>query len=602
MSFTGDLEHLPIVDVVQLLHSTRKSGTLCVKSGKGESQLVFRDGFIVSANHSKNNIRIGQILVEMEFITTEVLRKALAAQKAAGKNKKPLIATLIEDGQIDRDDGYKGLEYLIEMTVVEILTWKSGTFILDVDSIKASDEYEYYPAKFDQDFNLDTQRVLMDALRIYDEKKRDGEIGDEDFYIEDAFEEADEPLLPEGGNEDQEDADPSLSAVDLGLADLDLLEQKIPDVFSSLGGLDPAEGHATKVSKALEGLAVGDQQKLVSFLEGFPEVATGAGRAMKGPRTRPLILVTEDEFLGHAAETICRHEGIGVTLIGDELDLTPALDRSLTAGAVPLLVFDGPLEAKDALSQGKRAALQTQLAEIFPESPIVRFAPPDDLRSSLQAYRDGIAAVIPRPARGEKDEAFAEDTIEFLEAFHAYLKRPSEPKNGQAGTELLGAVESLRGLKDASEISFVLLRRAAETFERAITFIVGRNELLAEKVIGVGGEAGKGKSNSLDLRIPLTGSKAALRLVETGGLFFGEIVDNQFTRPLFEAIGPPRHSEALLLALKIHGKPVALIYGDSGQNAPSPFPGPDLEILASHAGLVLENALCRKQLKKVSQQ
>ena len=41
MSFDGDLEHLPIVDVIQLLHSTGKSGTLTLKSPKGESQLVF---------------------------------------------------------------------------------------------------------------------------------------------------------------------------------------------------------------------------------------------------------------------------------------------------------------------------------------------------------------------------------------------------------------------------------------------------------------------------------------------------------------------------------------------------------------------------------
>ena len=41
MSFTGDLEHLPIVDVIQLLHATRKSGILRIGCRKGESQLVF---------------------------------------------------------------------------------------------------------------------------------------------------------------------------------------------------------------------------------------------------------------------------------------------------------------------------------------------------------------------------------------------------------------------------------------------------------------------------------------------------------------------------------------------------------------------------------
>ncbi len=77
MSFTGDLEHLPIVDVIQLLHATRKSGVLRIKSRKGESDLVFKDGYIVSANHLNNSVRIGQVLVDLRIITPEVLDQAL---------------------------------------------------------------------------------------------------------------------------------------------------------------------------------------------------------------------------------------------------------------------------------------------------------------------------------------------------------------------------------------------------------------------------------------------------------------------------------------------------------------------------------------------
>ena len=84
MSFTGDLEHLPIVDVIQLIYTTRKSGTLSIKSQKGESQLVFSDGYFVSANHLNNSVRIGQILVDKNFITQELLDQALLEQKKAG--------------------------------------------------------------------------------------------------------------------------------------------------------------------------------------------------------------------------------------------------------------------------------------------------------------------------------------------------------------------------------------------------------------------------------------------------------------------------------------------------------------------------------------
>lgn len=220
MSFVGDLEHLPIVDLIQLLHSTKKSGTLGLKSKRGQSQLVFNEGFIVSANHHNNSIQVGQILVEMKAITAEQLESALEEQKNAGKNRKPLIATLIESGLINKEVAFNGLEMLIEMTIVDILTWTSGTFELEIDKLTVSDEYRYFPDTLKEKLNLNTQSILMDALRIYDEKKRDGTLSQATFITNG---QADEAAFPE-----EENDGPLISASDLGLDDLDTLEKKDP--------------------------------------------------------------------------------------------------------------------------------------------------------------------------------------------------------------------------------------------------------------------------------------------------------------------------------------------------------------------------------------
>lgn len=179
ISFTGNLEHLPIVDVMQLLQQTRKSGILRVKGRKGESQLVFKDGYMVSANHLNNSIRIGQILVDLKIITPEILDKALRVQGSAGAERKPLIVTLIEQGLVNEKDAYKGLEHLIEIAVTEILIWKKGSFTLEVLPTSV-DDFSYYPEKLIGEINVDTQSVLMDALRIFDERVRDGELPDEE--------------------------------------------------------------------------------------------------------------------------------------------------------------------------------------------------------------------------------------------------------------------------------------------------------------------------------------------------------------------------------------------------------------------------------------
>ena len=253
MSFTGDLEHLPIVDVVQLIYSTKKSGTLTIQSQKGQSQLVFSDGYFVSANHLNNSVRIGQILIENGVLTDECLEKALQEQKLAGEARKPLVATLIEQGVIKPEDAYKGLETLIEMTIVEVLTWSSGTFSLDVSKNELCDEYRYFPETLQQEILMNAQGILMDALRIYDEKMRDG-------TLENIFFSTEEPVEEQGVTGD--DGNLIVTADLLGLDVLDTLEKKIPAVFTGLRDDDRSKEHRRVITEA-----------------SGPSAAEGAGRS-----------------------------------------------------------------------------------------------------------------------------------------------------------------------------------------------------------------------------------------------------------------------------------------------------------------------------------
>ena len=238
MPLTGELEHLPIVDVIQLIHSTRKSGTLNVYSRKGEGQLVFNNGYIVSATHSSERLKIGRILLESKIINQEELEKALTIQELSGDDRKPLIATLLEHCGLSKDAAYKALETLIEMTVVEMISWTRGIFTMDVDEIAVADDYRYLPRQL-QTVSLDTQMVLMDALRIFDEKVHTGEIElSEEPLLEDPLQQyqqqepaESESLTDDGGSDE---ADLVVSEDILGLADLDKVKRKKPHVFKGL--------------------------------------------------------------------------------------------------------------------------------------------------------------------------------------------------------------------------------------------------------------------------------------------------------------------------------------------------------------------------------
>src|SRR3990172_331316 len=110
------------------------------------------------------------------------------------------------------------------MTLVELISWSKGTFTLDTDTIVLSPECCYPLNKMEQEITIDAQMILMDALRIFDEKERDRNAGmtglsDEEFYADEISSEEAEPT---------NEGIPSLTADDLGLGDLDQLERKIP--------------------------------------------------------------------------------------------------------------------------------------------------------------------------------------------------------------------------------------------------------------------------------------------------------------------------------------------------------------------------------------
>jgi hypothetical protein len=246
MSFSGDLEHLPIVDVIQLMHSTRNSGILHISGRKGESQLVFKKGYIVGASHLNNGIRIGDILVAQGAITEDTLQEALGIQHTPGPERKPLIITLLDRGMVEEREAYAALRSLIELTLIEVLTWRKGDFTLVASDETTNDEFKYYPNEIDREINVDVQSILMDALRVFDEKVRDGEIT----------------------LEEESEAGDDITADLLGLDALDQIERKIPGVYQ---GLEDKAG-STPRPAAKKGVSV--VRQLNDFIAGLPTLTS----------------------------------------------------------------------------------------------------------------------------------------------------------------------------------------------------------------------------------------------------------------------------------------------------------------------------------------
>jgi hypothetical protein len=568
MSFDGDLEHLPIVDVIQLLHATGKSGTLTLRSLKGESQLVFHAGYIVSANHVNNSVRIGQILLDMGMITHEELESALHEQQRAGSARKPIIQTMIEAGKIRTEDAYQGLEVLIEMTIVEILTWTRGSFSLDVDTIFVSDEYRYFPEQLKQEMQLNTQSVLMDALRIYDERKRDGTLTPEAMFGK----------APAAAPSQQAS---DISAADLGLDELDTLERKIPVLFAGLTDSEP-DTASKRLRPVLAGIPPEEQQRLFSYLDGL-------AAATVLPNGTGVILFTGDKLVRECVAAACGPRFLCAT--SDEGGLDPIIDQSLSKGIEPLLLLDPgePGTRKDA-GEAMVALLQ-QKREKYPDLAVILLACPGDYLLNLRALQTGVRAVLPRASREERAGSFIADTIDCTEALSRHLKdagtRPGQGLLQQFKRQFLALSEQ----REPPEVTYLLLQAVNTFFERAVTLVVVRSELIAERGIGV---SGAGVTSSVKLRLPLTGTSLFQQVLEGAASYYGE-ADSVLRETLFQTIGAPASPKILLLPVRSFGRVIALIYADFGLRAGG-APQPELlEILALHAGLVIDNALYRKR-------
>jgi len=596
MAFTGDLEHLHIVDIIQLVHTTRKSGIFSVTGSKGESRIVFSSGSIVGANHINNSVRIGTVLVKMGAITIDDLKQALGVMHADKKNI-PLITALIQIGKLKQEDALKGLKKLVEMTIVELMSWTKGTFTFDTDTVVFSPEGGASFGEMEQDVGLDAQMILMDALRVFDERERDRANGKEVPSFEALYADV---LPAESAGETKEEPS-TITADDLGLADLDRLEKKIPRPVSDMELFDPVEIHRQNIKEILAGFSFEEQEVFVSFLRRSMDrkAAPDAAAQQAG---KAIVLFSNDKLLRHSVMTICKEDGIPVFATDDETDLERIVSQCLSAMRMPVVVFDSPAGPAGGFSEEKIIGLRDRVKGQYSAVPLLQLASPQETNFILQSYHDGVRAVLPKPSTAVRRETYIPDTIKFLGVFKSYVKgfQHRHDATDRSVKGLKDDIKSLRELTNPSDAVLVALAAVAGMFQRAVTFFVRPSELTGERAIGLTSDKSLGPTQADRLKIPIAQPSVFREVLEKGQVYYGESSDEAL-KGLFQEIGAPLSPAVLLLPVVCDRKVIAIVYGDFGKQEATAVQLDILEILAQQVGLVLEYALYRRQMTKTSQ-
>lgn len=131
MAIEGPLRELSLTDVIQLLHLSRKTGTLSISAdGAPRPGLIYFDqGFVVGARSAGEGSPLGMLLVMAGKATVGQVDAALEEQRRAPGRR--IGALLVETQGIAAPDVERQLRFQVEETVFELVRWIEGYFTFE---------------------------------------------------------------------------------------------------------------------------------------------------------------------------------------------------------------------------------------------------------------------------------------------------------------------------------------------------------------------------------------------------------------------------------------------------------------------------------------
>jgi CheY-like chemotaxis protein len=126
--FGGQMQVIPLAEVLQVLQLQRQTGTCKIMNGKVEVVVSFREGLIDLARGkgAADEFRLGRYLIEEGLVTRDELNIIL--KKRDDGTRKLLGEALINFGLISEEDLRRALIRQTSELLYEVLRWPKGRF------------------------------------------------------------------------------------------------------------------------------------------------------------------------------------------------------------------------------------------------------------------------------------------------------------------------------------------------------------------------------------------------------------------------------------------------------------------------------------------
>lgn len=543
MALRGSLDDVPIVDVLQFVHMSGKSGALSLESPAGQAWIEFSNGNIAFARGPTTR-SLGAILNERGLLRPGQVEELLAGQPE-GSDPIPLGRLLLRNEVVTAEQLAECVRQQVHETMHVIARWNTGEFFFSQGTVIVADEIRVSVEEVLPLVQMNTQHVLLEAARLHDELTRSGGV-----HV------AQPALTPPGLNPFA----PSMIAAEA-------VEET------------PASARILPAPELLM------ERKAVAG--GPASNAFAGGVVLVGFDKRSAVEIRRE--LTEARKRVLGH--VPFAELGRIFPSTRRLPRAL--------VFLWRLRGdSDAALQDNLRQMETVIARESGSSHVVLLT--GGARGTIaNLYRLGVRAVLPIAATVEAEMEGITSIVDQI------CKDNTVTSNAQAAElrawqQAKTLTESMHQALQKANVALEFMRVASNTLDRATLFLSKRGELFA---LGAFGKTASGRPMAESIRglavqiedeTPLARALVDRQVISDAPEKLG-------LGPLFFKIaGEPRNRTALLVPLIGPSKTIGVLYADNGQREQAPGATHALEIAAAHAGIAYENAVLRLRLSSRS--
>ena len=160
----GDLARLEVPDVLSFLNMGRRTGVLALEKLDQETKLFFRDGNPVYAASTKEDLRLGAMLVRLRKVSADTIDRALSRPRSG---RWRVGSVLLADKLLTEPELASFLKVQVSEVIFDTFTWREGLFTF----------WEKVPPPATAvTLEMDLQNLLMEGSRRLDERSRLSEV------------------------------------------------------------------------------------------------------------------------------------------------------------------------------------------------------------------------------------------------------------------------------------------------------------------------------------------------------------------------------------------------------------------------------------------